>query len=333
MKTSDDSFDVLFKTLPYQILSSRVNGKTAFYQAGGATGFRDMAQDTLSLAYFDKRRAREELMKLCNHVYFDGDVMHWWHGEKHGVRTRISDDGLFLAYAVANYVKISGDRQILDETAAYLDSPCLAATEESRFEIPKYHEKRESVLMHLERIIERAYDVGENGLLKIRGGDWNDALNAVGTDSAGESVWLSEFYIAVLKEMSAFYDSREKTLFSERINTLEKAVLAAYENGRFKRLVTASGEWLGDGKSDVLKIDAISEAWAALSGISDKTKSIPRLQLQKNAFLTRKTDCFCCLRRRLTTKNITVISACIRKASAKRRAVHARRDMVYPCAY
>lgn len=292
VKTSDDSFDVLFKTLPYQILSSRVNGKTAFYQAGGATGFRDMAQDTLSLAYFDKRRAREELMKLCNHVYFEGDVMHWWHGEKHGVRTRISDDGLFLAYAVANYVKISGDRQILDETAAYLDSPCLAATEESRFEIPKYHEKRESVLMHLERIIERAYDVGENGLLKIRGGDWNDALNAVGTDSAGESVWLSEFYIAVLKEMSAFYDSREKTLFSERINTLEKAVLAAYENGRFKRLVTASGEWLGDGKSDVLKIDAISEAWAALSGISDKNKVDTALTTAKKCLFDKKNGLF-----------------------------------------
>lgn len=292
VKTSDDSFDALFKTLPYQILSSRVNGKTAFYQAGGATGFRDMAQDTLSLAYFDKKRAREELMKLCNHVYFEGDVMHWWHGEKHGVRTRISDDGLFLAYAVANYVKISGDRQILDETAAYLDSPCLAATEESRFEIPKYHEKRESVLMHLERIIERAYDVGENGLLKIRGGDWNDALNAVGTDSAGESVWLSEFYIAVLKEMSAFYDSREKTLFSERINTLEKAVLAAYENGRFKRLVTASGEWLGDGKSDVLKIDAISEAWAALSGISDKNKVDTALTTAKKCLFDKKNGLF-----------------------------------------
>lgn len=292
VKTSDDSFDVLFKTLPYQILSSRVNGKTAFYQAGGATGFRDMAQDTLSLAYFDKRRAREELMKLCNHVYFEGDVMHWWHGEKHGVRTRISDDGLFLAYAVANYVKISGDRQILDETASYLDSPCLAATEESRFEIPKYHEKRESVLMHLERIIERVYDVGENGLLKIRGGDWNDALNAVGTDSAGESVWLSEFYIAVLKEMSAFYDSREKTLFSERINTLEKAVLAAYENGRFKRLVTASGEWLGDGKSDVLKIDAISEAWAALSGISDKNKVDTALTTAKKCLFDKKDGLF-----------------------------------------
>lgn len=287
-----DSFDVLFKTLPYQILSSRVNGKTAFYQAGGATGFRDMAQDTLSLAYFDKLRAREELIKLCNHVYFEGDVMHWWHGEKHGVRTRISDDGLFLAYAVANYVKISGDRQILDETAAYLDSPCLAATEESRFEIPKYYEKRESVLMHLERIIERAYDVGENGLLKIRGGDWNDALNAVGTDSAGESVWLSEFYIAVLKEMSAFYDSREKTLFSERINTLEKAVLAAYENGRFKRLVTASGEWLGDGKSDVLKIDAISEAWAALSGISDKNKVDTALTTAKKCLFDKKNGLF-----------------------------------------
>lgn len=79
--------------------------------------------------------------------------------------------------------------------------------------------------MHLERIIERAYDVGENGLLKIRGGDWNDALNAVGTETAGESVWLSEFYIAVLKEMSAFYDSREKTLFSERIKSLEKPCL------------------------------------------------------------------------------------------------------------
>ena len=292
VKTSDDSFDVLFKTLPYQILSSRVNGKTAFYQAGGATGFRDMAQDTLSLAYFDKKRAREELMKLCNHVYFEGDVMHWWHGEKHGVRTRISDDGLFLAYAVANYVKISGDRQILDETAAYLDSHCLAATEESRFEIPKYHEKRESVLMHLERIIERAYDVGENGLLKIRGGDWNDALNAVGTDSAGESVWLSEFYIAVLKELSAFYDLREKTLFSERIKSLENAVIAAYENGRFKRLVTASGEWLGDGKSDVLKIDAISEAWAALSGICDKNKVDTALTTAKKCLFDKKNGLF-----------------------------------------
>ena len=292
VKTADDSFDALFRTLPYQIVSSRVNGKTAFYQAGGATGFRDMAQDTLSLAYFDKERAREELLKLCNHVYFEGDVMHWWHGEKHGVRTRISDDGLFLAYAVANYVKISGDRKILDETAGYLDSPCLDAREESRYEIPKYHEKRESVLMHLERIMNRAYDVGENGLLKIRGGDWNDALNAVGTETAGESVWLTEFYIAVLKEMSEFYGAREKTLFSERIKLLDEAVLSAYENGRFKRLVTASGEWLGDGKSDVLKVDAISEAWAALSGISDKNKVENALTTAKKCLFDKKNGLF-----------------------------------------
>lgn len=292
IETGNRDMDVLFNhCLAYQTVSSRINGKTSLYQAGGATGFRDMAQDLLTFVYIDPARTRKLLLDLASHVYYEGDVMHWWHGERHGVRTRISDDGLFLPYAVTEYVSVTGDDGILRESVPYLLSARLSVNEEDRFEIPD-EGKRDSLLAHLERIVNNAYRIGENGLLKIGSGDWNDALNAVGTETAGESVWLTEFYIAVLKRMSTFYEGKEKLFWADRAEKLSSAVLKTFENGRFKRLVTASGEWLGGGKSKAMKIDAISEAWASLAGINDKKKVNDGLTTAKKDLFDRKNGMF-----------------------------------------
>ncbi|MEG2457091.1 MAG: hypothetical protein RSB08_04645, partial [Clostridia bacterium] len=177
IKSGNLPLDFLFNDwLMYLVVSCRINGRTAFYQAGGAVGFRDQLQDCLALIYSNPIRARQLILEIAKHVYAEGDVMHWWHSEKHGVRTRISDDRLFLPYVVAEYIQATGDKAILDIELLYLFSNPLAPNEKSRYENPKYTSNPESLKMHLERIVESAYRIGDNGLLLIDGGDWNDAL-------------------------------------------------------------------------------------------------------------------------------------------------------------
>ncbi len=283
IKTDDVALDLLFNDcLCYQITSSRVNGRTSPYQAGGAMGFRDILQDALTLIYTDADRAREIILETANHIYVEGDAMHWWHGEKHGVRTRISDDRLFLPYVATEYAQATGDYSIFESEVKYLNSPPLAMTEESRYENPKYCEKTDTLLLHLERIMESAYRMGENGLLLIGGGDWNDALNAVGTATAGESVWLTEMYICAAERMCALYQGKEKLLWLDRIGKLKNAVEKTFTGKQFKRLITAGGEWLGDGYGKECKLDIISQAWAEFATVGDKKYREIALNTAKN---------------------------------------------------
>ena len=227
--------------LIYQTISSRMYGKTGFYQSGGAYGFRDQLQDCMLIKYVEPNIAREQILRNCRHQFIEGDVEHWWHEETDkGIRTRISDDLLWLPYVVADYISFTGDYEILEENPSYKDGLRLSENENERYDLYKDADFKESVYKHCIRAIEKAIGIednevekikvgkyeqdaeqnkgetdnlgkeglnqtgignfGEHGLPKIGTGDWNDGMSNVGAKGKGESVWLGFFMYAVLKE-------------------------------------------------------------------------------------------------------------------------------------
>ncbi|MDR3217077.1 MAG: DUF3131 domain-containing protein [Clostridiaceae bacterium] len=275
IKTADKCLDTLFnRWLLCQTVSSRINARAGYYQTGGAIGFRDQLQDMLALLYKDTARVRAHILDCARHQYAEGDVMHWWHPEKLGVRTRISDDRLFLAYVTAEYISASGDRGILKEKIPYLKSEPLNRIESARYEEPEYAGEG-TLYEHIIRAADRAA-TGESGLLLIGGGDWNDALDAVGDEKRGESVWLTMFYIAALKKLLPYADRADLAELTDRAEILAAAVDRAFADGRYKRLKTKEGIWLGEKGADV-ELDLLTQAFASLSGACPKDKTAAAL--------------------------------------------------------
>ncbi len=272
---------LLMERLPYQIYSSRLAGRCGYYQAGGAIGFRDRLQDCLAYLYADAGFAARAICDCAAHQYEEGDVMHWWHPPFLGVRTRITDDRLFLAYVTAEYIRHTGDKDILNKRIKYLHSAPLAKGEEARMETGVPGEIEESLLKHILRAINSAYVRGEHGLLLIGGGDWNDALNGVGLQGRGESVWLSEFCCATIKNFLPYIPVEEKSAYIDMSRELAQAVERAYFEGRYARAFTDEGVWLGRGDSPCCKTDIISQAWAVIAGIADKSRAESALKAAK----------------------------------------------------
>ena len=264
LSSDDKALDRLFNALPNQVESSRFYGRCGYYQTGGAIGFRDQLQDCLCEMFVNKSAVRDLILNCAKHQYEQGDVQHWWHEPKLGVRTKITDDRLFLPFITAIYVKFSGDYSILHEKIEYLSSPLLE--NKSRYENPVWTDYKETLLNHIEKAVNSALNFGENGLLKIGGGDWNDALDEVGNDEKGESVWLTEFMVLTLEEIKDFYNGNSKIEIINLISKLKSAIEKTYANERYARLVTKDGEWLGV-QGGKIEIDAISQAFASLIGL------------------------------------------------------------------
>lgn len=275
LTTSDKALDLLYANLPYQVVSCRVNGRCGFYQAGGAIGFRDQLQDCLALLWSDPERVREHILLCAERQYIEGDVMHWWHSPAFGVRTRITDDRLFLPYVACEYVAFTGDESILEEKCDYLIGAPLDDLQEARLEHGRYAGARETLLMHLQRAIDSAVVTGEHGLLLIGGGDWNDALNEIGLRGRGESVWLTQFAIEVIEKFCAYIDDDSAKRYRKVADKLRKALDNAYFDGRWARAFTDNGEWLGVKKSKACKTDLICQSWAEIigAGTEDMRKS------------------------------------------------------------
>lgn len=197
IKTPSNELNVLMNGwLIYQTISCRLLGKSAFYQSGGANGFRDQLQDCLGMKYIDVNLLKEQILKCSRHQFIQGDVLHWWHEEtKKGVRTKFSDDLLWLPYSVCEYIKFSNDYGILDEKVEYLIGEELKEKEYEVYNIYYSSNKLESVYSHCLRAINKACNFGKNGLPKIGSGDWNDGFSNIGTKGIGESVWLRFFLI------------------------------------------------------------------------------------------------------------------------------------------
>ena len=260
----------------YQVIACRLLARTSRYQNGGAYGFRDQLQDALSLLDVEPRWAKEQILRCCRRQFTQGDVLHWWHevaGESdRGVRTRISDDLLWLPYALVRYVEATGDEALLAQVAPYLEAEPLKEGEQERYFLPGTAREEGSVYDHARRAVRCVLDrgTGEHGLLKMGTGDWNDGMDRVGRQGRGESVWLTWFALWVLDRFGPLAERREDRETAELCRAwgekLRRAAEEAWDGGWYLRGWYDDGAPLGSHVSKACQIDSIAQSWAAFSG-------------------------------------------------------------------
>jgi len=264
----------------YQVIACRLLGRTSRYQNGGAYGFRDQLQDVCATLLLGGSYAKGQLLRACAHQFSEGDVQHWWHEpDGKGVRTRITDDLLWLPYTLLQYLEKWDDRDILEETAPYLDSPPLREQEEERYEQPGISQEMGSVYDHAVRAIEcvLARGNGVHGLLLMGTGDWNDGMNRVGVKGRGESVWLTWFASHVLEHFAPLCKERGEEERGEQYLAAAEALChaanEAWDGDWFLRGYYDNGAPLGGKTCDECCIDSIAQSWAAMATWSDKEKA------------------------------------------------------------
>jgi cyclic beta-1,2-glucan synthetase len=273
VKTPDRSFDLMINHwLLYQTVACRVLARSAFYQSGGAFGFRDQLQDVMALAVPLRNMTREHLLHAASRQFAEGDVQHWWHSPSgKGVRTRISDDYLWLPYAVAHYLEVTGDDTLLDEVVPYLNGPVLTSEHDEAYFTPQSGPNEGTVFDHCRRALDRALSlVGSHGLPLIGTGDWNDGFNRVGREGNGESVWLGWFLDANLRRFADVAETRDPTLatawreVASQLRTNLEA--AAWDGDWYKRAFFDDGTPLGSSINPECRIDSIAQSWSVIHG-------------------------------------------------------------------
>ena len=295
VNTPDESMNIMLNGwLTYQTIVCRLWARSAFYQAGGAFGFRDQLQDVMALAYIWPDLTRKQIILHASHQFAQGDVQHWWHpGSNKGIRTRYSDDYLWLPYVTADYIKATGDWSILDVEAGFVEDALLNENEDERYSVPSISPAKATIYEHCILSLENVLKFGPHGIPLMGSGDWNDGMNTVGNKGTGESVWLGWFAYTTLKKFIPICNKRNDTERAEKYSLMADNIIKsieenAWDGSWYRRAYFDDGTPLGSVQNTECKIDSISQSWSVISGAAKPSRMVEVMNAVENYLVSRE---------------------------------------------